>query len=146
VQHPVGSDFGQKWKISGCFQSLWSFAAVFYVRLVFYQLQERIMGFFEPSLKAISCQQGHIERKYNFPFDLVPLGKSFHVGKDQVLNINVLRALASRFGLKLKRRFKVVDHGEHGYEVFFKEIAKPKEPVLGLGIGDYGDIPGRYRG
>jgi len=102
--------------------------------------------FFDPSVKATSSRQSHIERKYNFPFDQVPLGKSFHVGKDQVKNLNVLRTITNRNGTKLQRKFKVIDHGEAGYEVFYKEEIKTIEPPTGLVVDEYADIPGRYRG
>jgi len=91
----------------------------------FTNYRNQFMTFFAPSHKAISTPRRQMERKYNFPFDVVPLGLSFSVGKDEVLNINVLRTLANRYGKKLGRQFKVVDHGEHGFEVFYKsEVAQ----------------------
>lgn len=74
--------------------------------------------FLEPSEKANKTHAGRYSRRYNFPFDTVPVGMSFAVKLDMVKNINVLRATANRFGEKLNRKFRVIDHGQDGYEVF----------------------------
>lgn len=84
------------------------------------------MEFLDPSHKAIASKGGQFVRKYEFPFDLVPLGKSFAVAKDDVKNINVLRAMATRFGKRLKRSFRVIDHGESGFEVYYKADTSEK--------------------
>lgn len=75
--------------------------------------------FLDPSPQAISTQGGQFKRKYSFPFDRVPVGKSFAIPKDQIKNVNVLRSMATRFGKSLKRKFRVIDHGENGFEVFY---------------------------
>lgn len=77
--------------------------------------------FLDPSERATSSQGGQFIRKYEFPFDAVPVGKSFAVGATEVKNLAVLRTMAYREGKRLKRKFKVVDHGEHGFEVYCSE-------------------------
>lgn len=73
----------------------------------------------EPSEQAkIAMSANRFERKYNFPFATVSVGKSFAVRCDQVSSLDVLRTTASREGRKLNRLFRVFDHGEQGYEVF----------------------------
>lgn len=74
--------------------------------------------FLQPSDKAKQDHAGRYSRKYSFPFDTVPVGMSFAVPLNAVKNINVLRATANRHGVRLNRKFRVIDHEKDGYEVF----------------------------
>jgi len=104
--------------------------------------------FFDPSEVAANGNEHHFKQKYDFPFAEVPVGKSFEIAPDKVPNSNVLRVLASRYGKKLKRTFRVVDHKELGYEVYcVKEnttveaaIDKPVEAPK-FEVPDYVDNP-----
>lgn len=71
-----------------------------------------------PSPKATNTNEHQFKIRYSFPFDEVPVNLSFAVARNEVKNIAVLRSIATRAGAKYNRRFKVIDHGEAGYEVF----------------------------
>lgn len=78
------------------------------------------MEFLDPSNEAVAPVNHLFSNKYDFPFDLVPVGKSFLVTKDEVKNSSVLRTTASRYGKKLGKQFRVIDHGDTGFEVYRK--------------------------
>jgi hypothetical protein len=73
----------------------------------------------DPSPRALKALEGHFVKKYEFDFAGIPLGKSLPVGIDEVKNVSVLRTLANREGKKLKRKFRVIDHGQNGYEIYY---------------------------
>ena len=56
------------------------------------------------------------QSKYDFPWDSLSVGMSFGVAKDEI-KLSTLRSMASQKGKKLQCTFKVLDHGENGYEV-----------------------------
>lgn len=114
------------------------------------------MDFPTPSPAAQVPPASRIERKYIFPFDLVPLGRTFHVGKDEVKSIEILRTLASRNGKRLGRKFRVIDHTNF-FEVFYFENrvggaqvaqTKDKQPTVGNDprYDETGDLVGRWKG
>lgn len=72
----------------------------------------------EPSELAKAPIKHRFEARYAFPFEEVPKGKSFAIARNQVSSIGVLRTITSRAGKRLNKKFRVVDHGESGYEVY----------------------------
>ena len=83
--------------------------------------------FFEPSPKALKTSTDRWNKKYDFPFDTVPVGMSFPVAKDEVISLDTLRTLASRMGKKTNKHFRVIDHGDTGFEVFCHSVREIKE-------------------
>lgn len=73
--------------------------------------------FLDPSPTALNAQGHHFSKKYKFPFDKVPVGKSFQIQLTEVSSIHTLRTLATREGKRLGTKFRVINHGTV-YEVF----------------------------
>lgn len=73
--------------------------------------------------------QGSTKQKY--PWHTMEIGSSFIV-KHGETKLSTLKPYASRMGLKLKRKFQVVDHGEAiGYEV--ARLPDPGSPLAASG-------------
>lgn len=86
------------------------------------------MDFRKPSDKALKDIDSIVgKRKYNFPFDKVPIGYSFPVDKSEVKSLQILRAIASREGIKLGRNFRVAEH-EDVFEVYYHSDRKEASP------------------
>ncbi|MES2180681.1 MAG: hypothetical protein V4493_01100 [Pseudomonadota bacterium] len=76
------------------------------------EIETAVTEWMVPSIKAKSPHVGKIKTIYDFPFRLVPEGKSFMVKLDEVSSLNVLRTTASRWAQRLKCKFRVIDHSK----------------------------------
>ncbi len=74
--------------------------------------------FRKPSSLALTSKRTGYVKKHNFPFDTIPLGLSFPVGKHETANLQALRSMACREGTRLGRCFRVIVH-ENEFEVFY---------------------------
>lgn len=83
--------------------------------------------FFEPSSKALKTSVDRWNKKYNFPFDTIACGHVIPSNKDEVISVDTLRTLASRMGKKMNKHFRVIDHGDTGFEVFCHSLREIKE-------------------
>jgi len=115
-----------------------------------------MVNFVDHSDKAFEQFRGHFQKKYNLPFENVPVGKSFIVPKAEIPESSIVRALASRQAKKWGKNFRVVDHGDK-WEIACLSlrpegpaIAKPPgrprttpKPTVAPGQGKFTDKPGR---
>lgn len=91
--------------------------------------------FKDPSEKAVLGESHLFRRKHEFPFDRVPVGKSFAVPKE-LINSTALRSAASRAGKVHSKIFRVIDHGDT-FEVYcagVRESEKVEKPNPLAGI------------
>lgn len=84
--------------------------------------------FAEPSAKARGLKQK--QSKYTFDWAGLPVDKSIPVALETI-KLATLRSMASQKGKQLGRKFRVIDHGDDGYEIYRDFDDKPDAaPVL----------------